>query len=126
MGRANGGVALADTTEPTRHGFTPEQMDWIERRLEAHTNRYRSGNDRGGELSMLKWAIGGLFVLGLATAGYLATQMQSVENELRTEIGSVREELRGEIAANRSAIAELAEGQARIEAILEERLPRDR
>ena len=111
---------MADRTEPARHGFTPEQMDWIERRLEAHANR--SGGDRSGELSMLKWAVGGLFVLGLATAGYLSTQIQSVETGLRADIAVNREG----IAENRAAITDLAKGQARIEAILEERLPRNR
>ena len=53
-------------------------------------------------------------------------EIGSVREELRTEIGSVRNELRGEIAVNRAAITELANGLARIEAILEERLPRDR
>ncbi len=57
----------------------------------------------------------GLLALGLAVSGFLWT-----------EIGSVRTELREEIRENRAAIAQLAEGQARIEAILEERLPRDR
>ncbi|MXW87273.1 MAG: hypothetical protein F4Z55_15795 [Boseongicola sp. SB0667_bin_21] len=111
---------MADTTESARHGFTPEQMDWIEKRLEAHANR--SGNDRSGELSMFKWAIGGLFVLGLAPAGYLATEIHSVETGIRAEIAVYREG----IAEHRAAIADLAKGLARIEAILEERLPRDR
>ncbi len=118
---------MAGTTEPARHGFTLEQMDWIERRLEAQANR--SGGYRSGEISMLKWAIGGLFVLGLATAGYLSTQIQSVETALRGEIAESRDaiaENRNAIAENRDAIADLAKGLARIEAILDERLPRDR
>ena len=51
---------------------------------------------------------------GIATADFI-----------RAEIGSVREVLRRMIAENRAGIAELAKGQARIESILEERLPRD-
>ena len=61
------------------------------------------------------WLFGGLFAAGLAVSGVLWS-----------EIGSVRAELREEIRENRDAISELAEGLARIEAILEERLPRDR
>ena len=125
---------MSDTTEPTRQSFTPEQIDLLEKRFKAHAERL--GTNRVGEISMLKWAIGGLFVLGIAATGYLSTQIRSVEEELRTEIGSVeeelrteiesvRDELREEITANRTQIAELARGQARIEAILEERLPRN-
>ncbi len=56
--------------------------------------------------------IGGVLVaLGIAATGFLYS-----------EIGSVREG----VGENRAAISELAKGQARIEAILEERLPRDR
>ncbi len=59
------------------------------------------------------WLIGGLAVAGLAGFGILWG-----------EIGSLREEVREEIRENRTAITELAKGQARIEAILDERLPR--
>ncbi len=141
---------MANTTEHARHGFTPEQMAWLEKQFEAHAERLGSDrdsllvtrlgahaeplrSDHGGEVSMLKWAIGGLFVLGIAATGYLSSQIRSVEDELRTEIGAVRNELREEIADNRegiadnrAAIADLGKGLARIEAILEERLPRDR
>ena len=68
------------------------------------------------------WLIGGLVAIGLAVAGMTWAQIGAN----RVEIGSVRAELLEEIHANRDAIAELAKGQARIEAILEERLPRDR
>lgn len=46
---------MADATEPTRHGFTPEQMDWLEKRFAARAERSRG--DRGGEVrSSLKCA----------------------------------------------------------------------
>lgn len=67
------------------------------------------------------WLFGGLLALGLAVSGVLWAEIGSVRTELREEI----RENRAAITANRDAIAELAEGQARIEAILEERLPRD-
>ena len=75
------------------------------------------------------WMFGGLLALGLVVSGVLWAEVGSVRTELRTElraeIGSVRTELRAEIRENRAAIAELAAGIARIEAILVERLPRD-
>ena len=114
------GKALADTTESARHGFTPEQMDWIEGWLEALA--IRSNGDRSGEVSMFKRATGGLVVLGLATTGYLSAQIQSVEDGLRGEIAVNREG----IAENRAVIADFAKGLARIEAFLDERLLRGR
>jgi hypothetical protein len=77
--------------------------------LEDATERPIHGFDR----TTLMWLIGGLVAIGIA-----------VSSVLWAEIGSVRAELRDEIRENRTAIAELAKGQARIEAILEERLPR--
>ena len=68
------------------------------------------------------WLFGGLFAAGLAVSGVLWSEIGSVRAELREEI----RENRTAIAVNRDAISELAEGLARIEAILEERLPRDR
>ncbi len=59
------------------------------------------------------WIIDGLTALGVVAFGVLWS-----------EIGSVRAGLGEEIRENRAAIVELAKGQARIEAILEERLPR--
>ena len=113
---------MADTTERTRHGFTREQLDFLQ---ETFAQRSAQGFDR----STLKWLFGGLFAAGLAVSGLLWAEIGSV----RSEIGSVRSELRAEIRENRIAIAELAKGQAeiakglaRLEAIIEERLPRDR
>ena len=113
---------MADTTERTRHGFTREQLDFLQ---ETFARRSAQGFDR----STLKWLFGGLFAAGLAVSGLLWAEIGSV----RSEIGSVRSELRAEIRENRIAIAELAKGQAeiakglaRLEAIIEERLPRDR
>ena len=106
---------MADVTERTGHGFTREQLDFLQ---ETFARRSAQGFDR----STLKWLFGGLFAAGLAVSGLLWA-----------EIGSVRSELRAEIRENRIAIAELAKGQAeiakglaRLEAIIEERLPRDR
>ena len=78
---------------------------------ELIAHRAVQGFDRPTQM----WLIGGLVAAGLAVSGVLWS-----------EIGSLRTEFREEIRENRSAIAELAKGQARIEAILEERLPRDR
>ena len=73
------------------------------------------------------WIIGGLAALGVVAFGLLWTEIGSV----RAEVGSLRAEMRQEIGSvraeireNRAAIVELAKGQARIEAILDERLPR--
>lgn len=95
---------MADATEGTRHGFTPEQLAFLR---EEFAQRAAQGFDRPTQM----WLIGGLVAIGLAVTGVIWA-----------EIGSVREEIR----ANRDAIAELAKGQVRIEAILEERLPRNR
>ena len=110
---------MADATERTRHGFTPEQIDFLQ---ELIARRVSQGFDRSTQM----WLIGGLVAAGLAVAGVLWAEIGSVREDLGSEIGSVRAELREEIRENRAAIAELAKGQARIEAILEERLPRDR
>ena len=89
---------------------------------EVIAHRTAQGFDRPTQM----WLIGGLVAAGLAVSGVLWAEIGSVREELRAEIGSVRTELGEKISANRDAIAELAKGQARIEAILEERLPRDR
>ena len=103
---------MADATE--RHGFTREQIEFLRETLgrpSAH------GFDR----PTLMWMFGGLLALGLAVSGVMWAEIGSVRTELRAEI----RENRAAISASRDAIAELAEGQARIEAILDERLPRD-
>ena len=104
---------MADVTE--RHGFTREQIEFLQ---ETFARKSVHGFDRPTLISLF----GALLVLGLAVSGVLWA-----------EIGSVREELRAEIRENRAAIVELAKGQAelakglaRIDAILDERLPRDR
>ena len=117
---------MADTTERTSHGFTREQIEFLQ---ETFARKSLHGFDR----PTLMWLIGGIVAAGLLVSGALWTEIGSVREELRAEIGSVRTELRAEIGSvrdevreNRAAIAELAKGQARIEAILQERLPRDR
>ena len=113
---------MADATQGTRHGFTREQIEFLREEL---GRKAAQGFDR----PMLMWLIGGLVVIGLAVAGMLSLQIGANRTEIgsvRTEIGALRVELSEEIRANRDAITELSKGQARIEAILEERLPRDR
>lgn len=119
---------MADAAE--RHGFTREQIEFLRETLGRPTAQ---GFDR----LTLMWLFGGLVAAGLLVSGALWTEIGSVREELRSEfraeigsvrseIGSLRSDLSAEIKENRAAIAELAKGQARIEAILEERLPRDR
>ena len=118
---------MADAAE--QHGFTRAQIEFLRETL-APTSA------QGFDRPTLMWMFGGLLALGLAVSGVLWAEIGSVRDEIgsvRDEIGSVRTELRTEIrenraaiSANRDAIAELAEGVTRIEAILEERLPRDR
>ena len=118
---------MADAAERTRHGFTREQLEFLR---EEFGRKAAEGFDRSTQM----WLIGGLVVLGLAVSAFLWAEIGSVREDLRAEIssvrgeiGSVREEIRenrAAISANRDAIAELAKGMARIEAILEERLPR--
>ena len=107
------------------HGFTPEQSAWLAAQFSV------AQSNTGFDKATTKWMIGGLTALGLAATAFLWSEVGSVREELRNEIGSVRAELRNEIGSvrmevreNRAAIAELAKGQARIEAILNERLPR--
>ena len=107
---------MADATE--RHGFTREQIEFLRETLGRPSAQ---GFDR----PMLMWLIGGLVGLGVAAFGIMWAEVGSVRTELRAEIGSVRTELGEQIKENRAAIADLAAGIARIEAILEERLPRD-
>ncbi|MCY3996096.1 MAG: hypothetical protein OXF07_08140 [Rhodobacter sp.] len=67
--------------------------------------------DRGGELSMIERAVGGLFVPGIAIAGWLFVEIRgnrAVMTDTRVRIG----------------IAELVRIWPRIEAVLEERPPR--
>ncbi len=117
---------MAEATERTRHGFTREQLDFLQ---ETFSRRSAQGFDRPTQM----WPVGGLAAAGLAVSGILWAEIGSLRDGLRAEIGSVRSDLRAEIGSvreevreNRSAIADLAKGQARIEALLEERLPRDR
>ncbi len=108
---------MADLTD---HGFTPRQMAWLERQFAVL---------RGFDRPTVMWMFGGLTALGIAASSFLWAEIGSVREEIgsvREEIDSLREELREEIRENRTAITELAKGQARIEAILEERLPRNR
>ena len=110
---------MADVADLTSSGFTKEQADALQK---AFGRKDAQGFDR----TTTMFLVGGLTALGVAVSGVIWAEIGSVREEiraeLRTEIGSVREEIR----ENRAAIAELAKGQARIEAILEERLPRDR
>ena len=105
---------MADVAD---HGFTPQQIAWLDRRFAAF---------RGFDRPTVMWLVGGLTALGIMAAGFLWAEIGSVHEELGEEIDSLREELREEIRENRAAITELTKGQARIEAILEERLPRNR
>ena len=112
----NGEQALADDTERTRHGFTQEQLAFL---FETLAPRTEPGFDR----STLLWLIGILVAIALAVSGFIWAELHSLRSgfgSIRTELVSLREEIR----ENGAAIAELAKGQARIEAILEERLPR--
>ena len=93
---------MADASEGTSHGFTREQIEFLR---EQFARKNAQGFDRPTQM----WLIGGLVALGLAVSGVMWS----------------------EIRANRDAITELAKGQAelakgiaRIDAILEERLPR--
>ncbi len=99
--------------------FTPEQIAWMEKR----SNAIRPTVDRVFDRTTLMWIIGGLTALGVVVAGLLYEEI----GKNRAEIGKNRAEIgknRAEIGKNRAAIVELAKGQARIEAILDERLPR--
>ncbi|MXY16009.1 MAG: hypothetical protein F4Y57_03145 [Acidobacteria bacterium] len=106
---------MADATERDRHGFTREQIEFLRETLGRPSAQ---GFDRPTQM----WPFGGLVAVGLAMSGFLWAEIGSVRTELRAEV----RENRAAISANRDAIAELAKGQARIEAILEERLPRNR
>ena len=108
---------MADVAD---HGFTPQQIAWLDRQFAAF---------RVFDRPTVMWMVGGLTALGIGAAGFLWAEIGSVREEidsLREELGSEIDSLRGEVRENRAAITELAKGQARIEAILEERLPRDR
>lgn len=107
--------ALADALEQAGHGFTREPIDCLQETL---LQKSAQGFDRPTQM----WLIGGLVAMSLAIAGAIWAEIGSFREELRAEISSVRDEIR----ENRAAIAGLAEGQARIEAILNERLPRER
>ncbi len=86
--------------ETAKHGFTPEQLAWLEKRF----NAVRPVADHGFQRATIMWIIGGLTALGVAVAGVLYA-----------EIGSVRDQ----VQVNTASLA-------RIEAILDERLPSDR
>ena len=110
----------ADTTQA---GFTDGQVAWLERWwLETSLEKRWPGAGRSFDRATIMWIIGGLAALGVAAFGVLWTEIGSLRTEMQQEIGSVRAEIR----ENRAAIVELAKGQARIEAILDERLPRPR
>ena len=105
---------MAEAPEGARHGFTREQFDFLQ---ESFARKTAQGFDRPTQM----WLIGGIVAIGIAVSGVIWAEIGSVREEVREEIRANRDA----IAANRDAIAELAKGQARIEAILEERLPRN-
>lgn len=78
------------------HGFTAEQSAWLAAQFSV------AQSNTGFGKATIKWMIGGLVAIGIAVAGVIWS----------------------EIRENRSAVTDLAKGQARIEAILNERLPR--
>ena len=86
--------------ETAKHGFTPEQLAWLEKRF----NAVRPVADRGFDRATMMWIIGGLTALGVAVSGVLYAEIATV---------------RDQVQANTAALA-------RIEVILDERLPRDR
>ena len=111
--------------EAADHGFTPEQVAWLERRFGA----VRPVADRGFDRATIMWIVGGLTALGVAVSGALYAEIGSVREELRTEIASVRTEIGGvriEIASVRDQVQANTAALARIVAILDERLPRNR
>ena len=85
--------------DSAKEAFTQEQMEWLEKRFRALEPTTEHGYDKG----TVRAVAAGLFALGLAASAFLYS-----------EIGSVREQVQD----NRAALA-------RIEAILDERLPRD-
>ena len=85
--------------DSAKEAFTPEQMDWLEKRFRALGPTADHGYDKG----TVRTVAAGLFALGLAASAFLYA-----------EIGSIRDQVQD----NRAALA-------RIEAILDERLPRD-
>ena len=78
------------------HGFTAEQSAWLAAQFSV------AQSNTGFDKATIKWMIGGLVAIGSAVAGVIWSEFRE----------------------NRSAITDLAKGQARIEAILNERLPR--
>lgn len=101
--------------DAVNHGFTKEQVNWLDQRISFSIS---SATIPGSEISLLKWVIGGLFILGLTTAGFLFAAIKSVS----AEIGSVREEIgsvRKEIGSVRENVSDLAQSVARIEGLLE-------
>ena len=85
--------------DSAKDAFTEEQVAWLEKRFGAGQTHADSGYDKG----TIRTAAAGLFALGLAASAFLYS-----------EIGSVRDQVQD----NRAALA-------RIEAILDERLPRE-
>ena len=76
------GSALAETTV---HGFTPEQLAWLDRRVNsAHPDSIAF------DKSTIKWLIGGLTTLGLAVSGILYMEISS----LQETIGSMQNDIR--------------------------------
>ena len=114
--------------DSTKEAFSEEQIAWLERRFGAGRSTAESSYDKG----TLRTVAAGLFALGLAATAFLYSEIGSVRDELRselrTEIGSVRGEIgsvRGEIGSLRDQVQDNRAALARIEAILDERLPRD-
>ncbi len=135
---------MADASFNTKATVRLLQESGIEgRQAEAIAEAVRAGVTGGAastaELTAIRndvlWLkrIGSVLIaLGAAATGFLYAEVGSVREELRTEIGSVREELRTEIGSVRTEIGSLRDQVqantavlARIEAILNERLPRD-
>ncbi len=108
---------MADMTEPARHGFKPNRINWVGTWPEAHVNRFQG--DRWSDVSVPKLLGGGPFASERTAAGYLS-HADTVGRGLVPFWGlSIRDWVR-------RANAELPNRQVRIETIPEERLPRER
>ena len=92
------------------HGFTAEQSAWLAAQFSA------ARSNAGFDKATIKWMVGGLVAIGIAVAG-------AIWSEIRENRSAITELAKGQ-AELAKGLAELAKDLARIEAILNERLPR--
>ena len=72
-------------TDVTTHGFTPNQITWLETRFNRAPSTH-VGFDR----PTIMWLLGGLAIFGLSVSGVLYSETRSVQEDVNSMQGDIR------------------------------------